>query len=41
MDPKTARPVRPIRRPAPASPAPTLIRAPRDTSLFRGWGITL
>ena len=34
--------VRPIRRPqvAPAA-GPTLIRTPRDSSLFRGWGVTL
>jgi hypothetical protein len=34
---------RPIRRPQPATPVsgPTLIRTPRDGSLFRGWGITL
>jgi len=34
---------RPVRRPAP-SPipvGPTLIRTPRDGSLFRGWGVTL
>jgi hypothetical protein len=41
MDVNSPRPVRPIRRPAPATPAPTLIRTPRDSSLFRGWGITL
>jgi hypothetical protein len=36
----TNRPVyRPqINRP---TPAPTLIRVPRDSQLFRGWGITL
>ena len=34
---------RPIRRPAPIRPnaAPTLVRTPGDSSLFRGWGITL
>ena len=33
---------RPIRRPQPIVPAgPTLIRRPQDSSLFRGWGITL
>lgn len=25
----------------PTMPLPTLVRAPRDTQLFRGWGITL
>lgn len=29
--PQTARP----------NPAPTLVRVPRDSQLFRGWGITL
>ncbi len=35
--------VRPIRRPQPLQPAagPTLVRVPRDSSLFRGWGVTL
>ena len=36
--------VRTIRRPTPpaAAPAgPTLIRTPRDSSIFRGWGVTL
>ena len=33
--------VRPIRRPQPAPAGPTLIRTPRDASLFRGWGVTL
>ena len=33
--------VRPIRRPEPVRPGPTLIRTPQDTSLFRGWGVTL
>jgi hypothetical protein len=35
---------RPIRRPLPTTNptiGPTLIRTPRDGSLFRGWGITL
>jgi hypothetical protein len=33
---------RPVRRPQPARPTrPTLIRTPRDSQLFRGWGITL
>lgn len=33
---------RPIRRPQPTvAPAPTLVRTPRDSSLFRGWGVTL
>jgi hypothetical protein len=34
---------RPIRRPSPITPnaGPTLIRTPRDSSLFRGWGVTL
>ena len=33
---------RPVHRPLPTRPAgPTLIRVPADTSLFRGWGITL
>ena len=39
MDAKT---VRPVRRPQTATcPVPTLIRTPRDASLFRGWGVTL
>ena len=33
--------VRPIRRPQPGPVGPTLIRTPRDSSLFRGWGVTL
>jgi hypothetical protein len=33
---------RPVFRPQPARPAaPTLIRVPQDSSLFRGWGVTL
>jgi hypothetical protein len=32
---------RPIRRPQPAPAGPTLIRRPQDSSLFRGWGVTL
>ncbi len=32
---------RPIRRPQPAQPGPTLIRRPQDSALFRGWGVTL
>jgi hypothetical protein len=33
---------RPVFRPQPVRPArPTLIRAPQDSQLFRGWGITL
>jgi hypothetical protein len=34
---------RPVRRPAPTRPesAPTLVRTPGDSSLFKGWGITL
>lgn len=33
---------RPIRRPQPTlAPVPTLVRTPRDSSLFRGWGVTL
>jgi hypothetical protein len=32
---------RPIRRPQPAAAAPTLVRVPQNTSLFRGWGVTL
>ena len=35
--------VRTIRRPQPmpAAAAPTLVRRPNDSSLFRGWGVTL
>jgi hypothetical protein len=35
--------VRPIRRPQPAQPivGPTLIRTPRDSSLFGGWGVRI
>jgi hypothetical protein len=35
--------VRTIRRPQPMSPVPaaTIVRRPQDTSLFRGWGVTL
>lgn len=37
---------RPAVRPSIATPAqrpaaPTLVRTPRDSQLFRGWGITL
>jgi hypothetical protein len=34
---------RPVFRPQATRPdaAPTLIRVPRDSQLFRGWGITL
>lgn len=32
---------RPIRRPQPSPAGPTLIRRPQDSSLFRGWGVTL
>jgi hypothetical protein len=33
---------RPVYRPqAPSAPVPTLIRVPRDSQLFRGWGVTL
>jgi len=33
---------RPVYRPQAASvPGPTLIRVPRDSQLFRGWGVTL
>jgi hypothetical protein len=35
---QTARPIRPQAVPA---PRPTLIRTPGDSSLFRGWGVTL
>jgi hypothetical protein len=39
MNTKSARPVVPqTYRPA---LGPTLVRTPRDSSLFRGWGITL
>jgi hypothetical protein len=37
--------IRPISRPVPQRPAlaprPTVVRAPGDSSLFRGWGVTL
>ena len=35
--------VRPVHRPSSLIPsaAPTLIRKPGDSSLFKGWGITL
>jgi hypothetical protein len=35
--------VRTIRRPQPMAPnaVPTLVRRPTDSSLFRGWGVTL
>jgi hypothetical protein len=33
--------VRPVRRPQPSTAIPTLVRAPQNTSLFRGWGVTL
>jgi hypothetical protein len=32
---------RPIRPQSPITTGPTLIRTPRDSSLFRGWGVTL
>ena len=34
---------RPVVRPTLNRPtaAPTLVRMPRDSSLFRGWGVTL
>ena len=32
---------RPVYRPQAPTPAPTLIRVPRDSQLFRGWGVTL
>jgi hypothetical protein len=34
---------RPVFRPAVNRPAPvpTLVRVPQDSSLFRGWGVTL
>jgi len=32
---------RPIRRPQTIPTGPTLIRRPQDSSLFRGWGVTL
>ncbi len=38
MNPKTVRPV--ISQPRPA-PAATLVRTVPDSSLFRGWGLTL
>ncbi len=35
--------VRTIRRPQPAQPVvgPTLIRTPRDSSIFGGWGVRI
>jgi len=35
--------VRPVRNPSPARPnaRPTVVRTPGDSSLFKGWGITL
>jgi hypothetical protein len=33
--------VRPVRRPQPTQAGPTLVRVPQNTSLFRGWGVTL
>lgn len=35
--------VRPIRRPLSMQPAasPTLVRAPRDSSIFSGWGVRI
>jgi hypothetical protein len=37
--------IRPISRPTTqrpaAGPRPTLVRTPGDSSLFRGWGVTL
>ncbi len=35
--------VRTIRRPQPTQPAasPTLVRAPRDASIFGGWGVRI
>jgi hypothetical protein len=34
--------VRSTHRPQPTlAPVPTLVRTPRDSSLFRGWGVTL
>jgi len=35
-----ARP-RPVHKPATPAAGPTVIRTPRDTGLFRGWGVTL
>ena len=32
---------RPVRRPQPMPASPTLVRVPQNTSLFRGWGVTL
>ena len=34
---------RPIRRPLPMQPAasPTVVRAPRDASIFGGWGVRI
>jgi hypothetical protein len=34
---------RPVYRPQPSrpTPAPTLVRVPQDSRLFRGWGVTL
>jgi hypothetical protein len=36
---------RPIRRPMPtiqpAAATPTLVRAPRDSSIFGGWGVRI
>jgi len=36
---------RPVRRPLPtiqpAATAPTLIRAPRDSGIFGGWGVRI
>lgn len=33
---------RPVYRPQTVTPpAPTLVRTPRDSQLFRGWGVTL
>lgn len=39
MTSTTFRPVRP--QPAQPASVPTLIRKPGDSSLFRGWGVTL
>ncbi len=35
--------VRPVRRPVPTSSnaRPTVVRTPGDSSIFKGWGITL
>ena len=39
MEANSSRPVRPqATRPA---PVPTLVRVPKDSHLFRGWGVTL